>query len=326
MDHAPNSDTFQKHYLNRNVVADLWAVHRGHQPQQELLQQATSHGHSRNTRRPVALTQQQRKDVLKNDKRYQRLTKQIARCQPSSSEGKALRLKRESLRTTLRNEGLKKVREAWAQDQAVQDVVRQIDGQGFTDATQPARDTPPMGRAQQRMYGALTAPLPKGMKAINQRRTEAVKALAAYCHVEEPTMKYLIHENDKLKNKQKQKKQGNKQTHDEPSLEQERQKLRDAVYLNVMGKGNIRKCYICVAKAMSLQPDDPTYADLTRDFSFRNALIKHFNKTHLSRMLEEDSSECPLCELKLEDKMHLQNHSEKVHGLKTDGYAPAKYW
>lgn len=44
MDHAPNSDTFQKHYLNRNVVVDLWAIHKGHVPQQELLHQAASHG------------------------------------------------------------------------------------------------------------------------------------------------------------------------------------------------------------------------------------------------------------------------------------------
>lgn len=29
MDHALNSDTFQKHYLNRNVCMDIWAIARG---------------------------------------------------------------------------------------------------------------------------------------------------------------------------------------------------------------------------------------------------------------------------------------------------------
>ncbi|KAI1420208.1 hypothetical protein F5Y12DRAFT_773975, partial [Xylaria sp. FL1777] len=36
MGHAPNSDTFQRHYLNRMVCADLWAIHRDLEPQQEL--------------------------------------------------------------------------------------------------------------------------------------------------------------------------------------------------------------------------------------------------------------------------------------------------
>lgn len=59
LDHAPNSDTFQKHYLNRNVCVDLWVIHRGDEPQQALIEQATSHGHSRSDRQPANLTAEQ---------------------------------------------------------------------------------------------------------------------------------------------------------------------------------------------------------------------------------------------------------------------------
>lgn len=67
MDHASNSDTFQKHYLNRNVCGDLWAIHRAQEPQNDLLKQATSHRSSRNSRRPIALTKEQSDAIRASD-------------------------------------------------------------------------------------------------------------------------------------------------------------------------------------------------------------------------------------------------------------------
>jgi hypothetical protein len=34
LDHAPQSDTFQRHYLSRHVCVNLWATHLGKAPQQ----------------------------------------------------------------------------------------------------------------------------------------------------------------------------------------------------------------------------------------------------------------------------------------------------
>lgn len=75
MDHAPNSDTFQRHYLNRHISLDLWAIHRSTKPQKQLIEQATSHGHSRSSRRPVNLTPEQSgqakaRSKLKSDKLF----------------------------------------------------------------------------------------------------------------------------------------------------------------------------------------------------------------------------------------------------------------
>jgi hypothetical protein len=72
MDHAPNSDTFRRHYLNRHVCADLWAIHRDRNPQKALLRQATSHGGSRDSRRSFTLSGDQIKSI-KKDRQYQHL-------------------------------------------------------------------------------------------------------------------------------------------------------------------------------------------------------------------------------------------------------------
>ncbi|KAK9774936.1 putative C2H2 finger domain protein [Seiridium cardinale] len=57
--HGPNSTTFQTNYLSRHVRADLWAMQRDLEPQQELLKQLTSHGHTVSARRPADLTSDQ---------------------------------------------------------------------------------------------------------------------------------------------------------------------------------------------------------------------------------------------------------------------------
>ncbi|KND85610.1 hypothetical protein TOPH_09291, partial [Tolypocladium ophioglossoides CBS 100239] len=58
LDHA-NSNPFQKHYLGREVCADTWAILRGQKPQQALIRQACSTGHSISKRRPTDLTPEQ---------------------------------------------------------------------------------------------------------------------------------------------------------------------------------------------------------------------------------------------------------------------------
>lgn len=238
---------------------------------------------------------------------------------------KTLRMKRESLRSKLRHDALKHVREEWQQAQAVEDIDRQIQGQDFdTNSRHTSRKAPPIGSAQQRMFETLTGPLPHDPQAIIHRRADAINALVAYCTVEEPATNFLT--NKYLKRSQKQSRKRAPATASASSLEEQRKLLRDSVYVKTMGRGNVRKCYVCVGKAMTLQPNDPKHADLVRDFGFRHTLLTHFTNIHLSRILENESSTCPLCELKLEDKMYLQNHSESVHDLRTERTRFAKYW
>lgn len=62
LDHA-NSNPFQRHYLGRQIAADPYALIRGLEPQNALVQKSCSIGHSISKRRPVNLTPEQAASV-----------------------------------------------------------------------------------------------------------------------------------------------------------------------------------------------------------------------------------------------------------------------
>ncbi|KAI0465727.1 hypothetical protein F4859DRAFT_507826 [Xylaria cf. heliscus] len=330
MDHAPQSDTFQKHYLNRNVVADLWAIHRNHQPQQALLEQAASHGHSRNSRRPVSLTTAQMRAVLEGSAKYYQLTTQLASLggrHKFRDQRREIMLERDRLRKRLCNHEIKRVREAWTRTQFADDIERQIRGESFThESAGPNRDIRPMGAAQQRMFDALTAPLPNDINAIGIRRTNAIEALIAYCTVEEPSNSYLC----RVKRKPEPEPQGPRtrtrydqdvQDVQEPESRDkrvDREQLWRSTFVSTMGIRKVRKCFVCVAKALTLEPNDPIFETLCRDFANPTVAARHFLRVHADSLDEQDTSDCPICQIPLDDKMHLLNHAEGVHGLKTE--------
>ncbi|KAH8788175.1 hypothetical protein F5883DRAFT_635073 [Diaporthe sp. PMI_573] len=112
LNHAPSSGTFQGHYLNRNVGIDVQALHRGIEAQQSLIQQDTSHGHSRDARRPVAFPDGQMERALAK----------------SRNNAGGSRTRGSALRYQIRQDELKRVREEWDSAQAVEDIERQIAG------------------------------------------------------------------------------------------------------------------------------------------------------------------------------------------------------
>lgn len=139
----------------------------------------------------------------------------------------------------------------------------------------------------------------------------------ACCTIEEPVINYLLTNNPKWKQKQPVKKR--LKGKDKSAQEVERQRLGDAVYLSVVGRGKVRKCYIYVAKALTLQLDDSVPWARPRVHGPERVLYRNFRTIHLDSIQPLESSTCPLCELTLDDKQHLQNHSESVYDIKTDG-------
>ncbi|KAH8754171.1 hypothetical protein F5883DRAFT_526946 [Diaporthe sp. PMI_573] len=177
MDHAPNSDTFRRHYLNRHVCADLWAIHRDRNPQKALLRQATSHGGSRDSRRSFTLSGDQIKSI-KKDRQYQHLTAQYESKSIGnrfSEKRKEVGRKRRNLFLRLKSAKLKEVAAEWTRQQALKDVEQQIRGDTgdfSADAheNQEREKLALMSDAQRKMYKALTAPLVNNYEAICQRR------------------------------------------------------------------------------------------------------------------------------------------------------------
>ena len=71
---------------------------------------------------------------------------------------------------------------------------------------------------------------------------------------------------------------------------------------------------ICVARAVTLSPDDPVFHELGHKFSDRNNLARHFGGD-LKHMHPEYTTECSLCSVLLTSRKHLQSHAELVHGV-----------
>ncbi|KAJ2981518.1 hypothetical protein NUW58_g6667 [Xylaria curta] len=278
MDHAPQSDTFQKHYLNRNVVADLWAIYRNHQPQQALLEQATSYGYSKNSRRPVALTKAQMRAALEGSAKYYQLTARLASLgwgPKFRDQRREITLERDRLRKKLCNDEIKRVREAWARTQFADDIERQIRGESFAhESASPNRDMRPMGTRK-------PEPEPQGPRTRTRHTQD----------IQEPESR---------------------------GKQVDKEQLWRSTFVSTMGKRKVKKCFVCVAKALTLELNDPIFEALCRDFSTPNAAANHFLRIHANSLDEQDTSNCPICQIPLDDKMHLLNHAEGVHGLKTE--------
>lgn len=200
-----------------------------------------------------------------------------------------------------------KIRAEWTERQAVEDIERQVHGLGFAppEATRSPR---PMTTLHNALVETLNMSLICDLQTQRARRTDAVRAIAAYCEVEEPLSTKLIRE----------------QLANGPSTAQilqseSREQLRQSVIVKADGDCVLR-CFICVAKGIRLSPDDPKVALFCHSFSGRREVLRHFRVQHLSKVGPLDRTRCPICPgLVLKHKAHLERHADDVHGLRIYG-------
>lgn len=312
MDHKPNSDTFQGHYLAVNVSTDIQAKMLGTTPQKELMKQATSHGGSIDVRRPINLTADQA-HALQSDPQYVRLTTLLYSLPKGSPDRPEVERRRKNLMASLRRKAIEWAREDWKASQAVEDIERQLEGHGFAPqvARDVARASRPLVGAQLRMLTALEAPPPRtfDVAALNQRRGAAIEALMAYCVVEEALS---------MSNKMMEARPA-PEIAKLPQKETDPLRLAQMIRASAFGRvGKVHRCFVCVAKALTLYPDDPNVDVLLRWVERHDSLTRHFVLVHLRNIATDATGQCPLCpDVHLNDKMHLQQHAEVVHGIRT---------
>lgn len=197
-----------------------------------------------------------------------------------------------------------KIRDEWTAKQAVDDIERQLRGDGFAeDAAADARCSP-QRPSQRLLVEAFTAPVDNTLEGQYRRRDRAIDAIAAYCPVEEgcavlPTQTIASTKRAVT-------------THDRPADSPLRIATR-AVFIKDE-KERPRICFVCVGKALSLPPDDPEIENLIHEFYTSGDLTKHFKQKHLANIKEGDCLECKVCQMPLQHKMHVQSHAHRVHG------------
>ncbi|KAJ9130381.1 DUF3435 domain protein, partial [Pleurostoma richardsiae] len=151
-----NSNPFQKHYLGREICADPWALLRGRTPQQALVKQSCSVAYSISKRRPLNLTAEQSASVLTHPL-VRKLISELRALRPDSARYLNTRRKLRNAKQTLRRELRERIRDEWTDEQAVDDIRRQLRGIGFAEPIAADAARRPQLPAQKRLVAALTA-------------------------------------------------------------------------------------------------------------------------------------------------------------------------
>jgi hypothetical protein len=60
-------------------------------------------------------------------------------------------------------------------------------------------------------------------------------------------------------------------------------------------------CFLCLGKK------------LIKSFAKPGDLSKHFKQKHLWHISDKDQLECKVCQMPLQNKMILQNHTQRIH-------------
>ncbi|KAG7073817.1 C2H2 finger domain-containing protein [Colletotrichum scovillei] len=299
-----NSDPFQRHYLGRNISADLWGIVRGQKPQQALLKQSCSVGHSISQRRPIDLTAEQSASVATHPT-IRALTKAIPKLPLGSKEYKEAKRMMRKEKERLRRDLKQQIRDEWTDQQATDDIERQIRGVGFAKAVtmDPSR---PQGQAQKRLLAKLTAPVVTTLEGQYRRRDDAIEAVSAYC---------LVQEGCTVRRSQHRPAEGPLP----PPSGQPREStpLYEATLSVFVAdkEERPRRCFVCIGQALCLPTDDEQRLnELMHEFYTSNDLTKHFKRKHLDKIADCDQVDCKVCDMTLDEKMHFQRHARDIHG------------
>ena len=213
-----------------------------------------------------------------------------------------IRNTKERIKNTLKVQ----TRKEWTTKQAVDDIERQLGGEGFDPK---AVDTSPstcrlQHPAQKRMVAALAAPAEPTLEAQYNRRNNAIQAIIAYCFVKEGRTPCHQSHNSVTKHTQRPK---------EPMVDSPAHAAALSVFVS-HEKERPRRCFVCIGKAMSLAPDHPNIEKLVHEFRAPSDLTKHFRKRHLLNLRDINKIECRVCNMSLDHKMYFQNHALRIHG------------
>ena len=315
MGHA-NSNPFQRHYLGRQLCADFWGILRGQKPQQALVKQAGSISYNIDPRRPADLPPEQsalvrshpsvqalyqkRKSVPRGSEQYVQITRDIR-----------------NLKQRLRLAKTKEFREKWTDEQAVEDIENQLKGLPVAEyEPAPCR---PQGAEQKQLMKALNAPAGETLKADNQRKVDAIRAIMRYCTVQEGKTATRVAIANGAKRSPVAVKVENdaKRSPVAVKIESPYDGAARSVFVRENGPRPLR-CFVCVGMAKDVPPEDPRFNDLTHEFFSSSDLCRHFKRKHLQHLGAREPFACRVCDRTiLGGQMPLRRHAQLAHGIVT---------
>ncbi|KAF7557219.1 hypothetical protein G7046_g6080 [Stylonectria norvegica] len=283
IDHT-NSYPFQKHYLGRDISADLWGILCGQTPQKALLKQARGIGHSISKRRPIYPTEEQMTSIS-TDPCVMGLARQLQLLRKGFKEKMNGHRRLRNLKERQKTKHIQKTRDDWPDEQAVDDIEREVRGEEFAKPVAAVMTCRPQEPAQKRLTDAIN-----GIVAYY-----GVKAGGTIRHVNIPNHIPVTTSCTPL--------------YDSPLS------LATTFVFVENDKERPKTCFLCICIAHFLDSDEPRVADLIHEIYTSGDLVKHFRRRHLLWLQGNAKPECYVCDLSLDNKMHLQNHVLKFYGV-----------
>ena len=155
----------------------------------------------------------------------------------------------------------------------------------------------------------MTLPV-ANLKEELSRWHAAIAAVMAYCEVEEggPRQDCNTHLHEVLASPNSSIEKRPNTTSQNTQAPREYDKLDKAMLL-VFHEKRPTLCFLCLARK-KLPLDKRVYR-----FETLGDLFKHFRHQYLENIRDDDTIECSVCNMPLDDKMHLQNHALRIHSI-----------
>ncbi|GIZ43092.1 hypothetical protein CKM354_000633300 [Cercospora kikuchii] len=309
-----SSAVFQHNYLSRYITQDTQAAYRGLEPQTAIIRAASGMSRSIDPDRPQSLNDQQllqikkhpevvlarrTRDRLAEEARARHTT--ITRSRDTREYAAYRRAQYEYLhrKREMHKAMLKQVQTRYREEQPIDEILCQLRGGArISEQTTSVQAISPLSSERQRVLAALLTFAPSKHIGDQERRVEAIKAVAALCKRQEVTERKVcrkraactvaFNEGERTR------------THGKKEL------VPDPFPIHCLPT----QCIFCIGnQALRLEKR-------TKQFRDRSGLKRHLLRKHLQYHDPKQRIRCPhpKCDDQwLEHADHLRNHAAKVH-------------
>lgn len=288
------TDVFLKHYLSTRITTDAQAVVRGFAPQELLIQAACRMSRWIDPLRPRYLTKEQNCSVAQ-DPRILKLELKKAKMKKLSPDYKKLQRDIYNEKQRLRHALRIRVRKEWDRTQAEKDIRQQLSGKTFEEKIKTDLRRSPERTPQHLELIESIMSLPGSSLAEEiQRRSKAIRAVAAYCHFEEGGMSRHQRSGPRAND-------GPRETVeiDEVTLKMAQEAVKKERRPTI--------CFVCLGN------EQLTLTTRTHHFYTSGDLTRHFKK-HVVKVNDSEGVDCNICQVHLVNSTHLQRHAFDAHG------------
>jgi hypothetical protein len=299
MKHA-NTAVFLNHYLSRRITTDTQSIVRGTAPQEEIMKAACRMSRSIDPKRPKHLTPEQSQSINSHPQVQKLLRKRDLLKSRDLDPDRCVEItkKLRNEKERLKRELLDQLRRDHDKEQARRDIQLQLEGLKFGETIKANLEESLDRTPEHKQLIECIMSLPgANLTEENSRRSAAIDAVAAYCHVEEGRTRRSGHGANP---------QASQKAEIRNSFDPEKE--LEAAKVAVNGEKRPKVCFICLGnKRLPVKRRIST-------FHTPGALSRHFRITHLSKVGREQEVACLLCELRLYGREHLQRHAFEKHG------------